>query len=275
MNTQLPPDLDYRQIIRNEYEHRRERNPLYSMRSFARDLNLSPSRLSEVLNNKGDLSSQSILEVGARLGIPREEVLALKATLDLKKSTSPELRQAAQAYLDNYTYKNRFLQLTDDTFKILADWYHFAILSAMEMNFYDGSLAFLTRVMRLETDVVQAALDRMLEHGMVKLNEGKYYPTGEIFSTTNDIESRALKQSHKQTMDQVKACLDEVPVELRDITSATICIDIDKIPEAKKMIKEFRRNLSRFLESGKKSAVYNINIQLHPVSEIIDENPNE
>ncbi|HXH30051.1 MAG TPA: TIGR02147 family protein [Bacteriovoracaceae bacterium] len=274
MNTTVQhPDLDYRQIIKTEYDYRKERNPLYSLRSFARDLNLSPSRLSEVLNNKGDLSSQSIMDIGARLGIAREELLAIKATLDLKKATTAEHKALAQSYLDNYTYQNKFVQLSEDTFRILADWYHFAILSAMELNYYDGSAHFLSRALRLESGIIQQALDRMLEHKMISLNGQKYYPTGEIFSTSNDVESKALKEAHKQNMDLVKLCLDEVKVELRDITSATICIDVDKLPEAKKMIKEFRRGLSRFLESGKKSAVYNINIQLHPLSEIIDENP--
>lgn len=267
----LIQDLDYRQILKNEFTHRQERNPSYSLRSFARDLNLSPSRLSEVLNGKGDLSSQSLLDVGHRLSIPTEEILAMQAAMVYKNSASAEVKETAAKYLENYTYKNRFSQLTSDTFKILADWYHFAILSAMEMIYYDGSITYLSRVLRLEDQTVQEALDRMIAHNMVRFHDNKYFPTGEIFSTSNDVASDALKESHRQNFDLAKNALTEVDLLLRDITSATICIDMDKLPEAKKMIKEFRRNLSRFLESGKKNAVYNINIQLHPISEIVYE----
>lgn len=264
-------ELDYRQVLKSEFEHRQKRNPSYSLRSYARDLSLSPSRLSEVLNGKGDLSHQSLMDVGARLGLPREEILALQACLTLKHPSSESMKLSAESYLANYTYQNKFAQLTDNTFKILADWYHFAILSAMEMIYYDGSVQYLSRVLRLPAETIQEALERMLEQKMVKFQDGKYLPTGEIFSTSNDVASEALRESHKQNFDLAKKSLDEVDVLLRDITSATICIDIDKLPEAKKMIKEFRRGLSRFLESGKKNAVYNINIQLHPISEIVYE----
>ncbi len=272
MNESDSPLLDFRQILKNEYDHRRERNPSYSLRSFARDLNLSASRISEVLNNKGDLSSQSMMEIGARLSIPRDELLAIKAAMDLKKSTSEEVKQSAQKYLDNYNYQSKFLQLSEDTFRILADWYHYAILSAMEMNYFDGSVAFLSRVLRLDPKTTQEALDRMLANNMIRFHDGRYFPTGEVFSTSNDVQSKALKVAHRQTLEQAIQSLEDVNIDLRDITSATICIDIDRLPEAKKMIRDFRRGLSRFLEAGKKNAVYNINIQLHPLSEIIREN---
>jgi hypothetical protein len=45
-----------------------------------------------------------------------------------------------------------------------------------------------------------------------------------------------------------------------------MAVDPALLPEAKDMIKKFRRRLSRFLESGKKKEVYTIAIQLFPVS---------
>lgn len=266
----LASELDYREVLLSEFEHRKERNPSYSLRSYARDLSLSPSRLSEILRGKGDLSASSLMEVGGRIGIPTEEILALQASLSLKNSPSEEVKRAAEKYLHNYAYQTRFSQLTTDTFKILADWYHFALLSAMELRFYDGSTKFLARVLRLEEKTVIDALERMLAQNMVRFQEGRYFPTGEIFSTSNDLASDALRESHKQNLDLAKASLDEVDVSLRDITSATLCIDVARLPEAKKLIKDFRRSLSRFLEAGNKDAVYNLNIQLHPLSEILE-----
>lgn len=266
---ELIEELDYRKMLHSEFDVRRKQNPAYSMRSFARDLDLSPSRLSEVLNDKGHLSASTLLEVGARLGIPKNEVLAMQAAQSYK--TAPEnspIKISARKFLESFQYQGQFSQLTEETYRILADWYHFAILSAMELDKYDGSIKFLARVLRLSEETVTDALRRMANQGMVTEKDGTYQATGEIFTTSNDVSSEALRTSHRQNFDLAKDSLDEVNVLLRDITSATICIDIDKLPEAKKMIKEFRRNLCHFLESGKKDAVYNFNIQLHPISEI-------
>ncbi len=262
-------ELDYCRVLRSEYEHRRRNNPAYSLRSFARDLYLSPSRLSEVLNGKGHLSPSTLIEVGGRLGIPKNEVLALQAALAYKSSPEDSpIKVSARNYLESYEYQRKFSQLTDETYRILADWHHFAILSALELETYDGTIAYLARVLCLEEKMVTEALERMANHNMVIVKDGKYSATGEVFSTTNDIGSEALRESHRQNFKLASEALDDVDILLRDITSATIAIDIDRLPEAKKMIKEFRRNLSHFLESGKKHAVYNFNIQLHPISEI-------
>jgi hypothetical protein len=43
-----------------------------------------------------------------------------------------------------------------------------------------------------------------------------------------------------------------------------------KVLQAKKLIKEFRRNLSRFLERGDQNEVYRLNIQLFPVTRVED-----
>lgn len=262
-------ELDYCRVLRSEYEHRRRNNPAYSLRSFARDLYLSPSRLSEVLNGKGHLSPTTLIEVGGRLGIPKNEVLALQAALAYRSSPEDSaVKVSAKNYLESYQYQKKFSQLTDETYKILADWHHFAILSAMELGTYDGSVTYLARVLALDEKMVSEALERMANQNMVTVKDGVYAATGEIFTTSNDVGNEALRESHRQNFKLASESLDDVDVLLRDITSATIAIDIDRIPEAKKMIKEFRRSLCHFLESGKKHAVYNFNIQLHPISEI-------
>jgi AraC-like DNA-binding protein len=40
---------DYRALLASEMMHRKSRNSAYSLRAYARDLGISPSRLSEVL----------------------------------------------------------------------------------------------------------------------------------------------------------------------------------------------------------------------------------
>jgi uncharacterized membrane protein (DUF106 family) len=46
----------------------------------------------------------------------------------------------------------------------------------------------------------------------------------------------------------------------------TMSIDVKKLPEARKIIKKFRREMSQFLESGNQTRVYQLGIQLFPIS---------
>ena len=51
------------------------------------------------------------------------------------------------------------------------------------------------------------------------------------------------------------------------MTSMTMAIDVDRLPEAREVITKFRRELCALLENGEQTRVYNLGIQLYPVSE--------
>ncbi len=70
---------DYRAILRLEFNLRRSRNPKYSLRAFARDCKISPSRFSEVLNEHNHLSISSGLKIAQYLGLPPQ---AAKSFID-------------------------------------------------------------------------------------------------------------------------------------------------------------------------------------------------
>lgn len=88
----------------------------------------------------------------------------------------------------------------------------------------------------------------------------------DAFETTSDIPSAALRRSHRQTLEQAIESLEEVRIELRDITSITMAIDPARIGEAKTAIRRFRRDMAALLEDGRRTEVYNLNVQLVPVT---------
>lgn len=73
MNLESNKNIEYREILSREFQKRRERNANYSLRSFARDLDLAPSRLSEILNYKQGLSQEKAKEVCQALPISNYE----------------------------------------------------------------------------------------------------------------------------------------------------------------------------------------------------------
>jgi uncharacterized protein (TIGR02147 family) len=102
--------------------------------------------------------------------------------------------------------------------------------------------------------------------GLLKKFKGRWISTKINLETSHDVASAALRKSHKQTLEQAIEALDNVELSQRDITSITMAIDVKKIPLAKEMIRKFRRELAAALETDKRTEVYNLNVQLVPVS---------
>ena len=66
-------------VLRTELDRRRAANPRYSLRSFARDLSVDHSTLSQILRGKRRLTGRSVRAFGRRLRLPEARVAELCA----------------------------------------------------------------------------------------------------------------------------------------------------------------------------------------------------
>lgn len=115
-----------------------------------------------------------------------------------------------------------------------------------------------------ETEVSEA-LKRLLRLELIDTSSGLLKRTCAPITTSRDRASASLRRHHKQMLERAAQSLDDVPVELRDIGSITMAIDVNKIAEAKERINEFKTDMSRLMEQANPNAVYNLGIQLFPL----------
>jgi uncharacterized protein (TIGR02147 family) len=230
------------EAIRAELLRRRRRNPRYSLRSFARDLEISPGRLSEFINGKRAISEKWKPQLIRKLGLGQDIV-----------KLADGLPKAGRL-------------LCEDELNVIREPYFSAILSLLDTReIFQDSTQIGGRLGLLPSEA-RSALAVLARLGLVKNLRGRWMVNQVGTHTSNDIPSAALREYHRRAMQQAQTCLDEVPVDLRDITSVMLAIDPSKLPIAKRRIQRFRKSLERLLESGTKSEVYTLNIQLVPVS---------
>jgi transcriptional regulator with XRE-family HTH domain len=202
-------------LIRNEFQNRKRTNPQYSLRSYARFLGVQPGRLSEYLSERRVISNRMAEKMSARLGV------------------SPLIfKPRALSDLD-------FIE--DEAFAVIADWQHFAILSLMDTKTFKHDSAWIAKRLGISELDAKEAIRRLVRVGLVEKNNQVLVKKKKNVFTGSDRESTALKLSHTQSLQQAISALHDVPVELRDVTSITMAINIKKLPIAKKMITEFRR----------------------------------
>jgi len=68
-----------RAVLQAEFERRRGTNPRYSLRSFARDLSLDHSTLSQILRGRRRLTGRTVRALGRRLRLSAADVAELCA----------------------------------------------------------------------------------------------------------------------------------------------------------------------------------------------------
>ena len=68
--------MDLRALLGAELRRRRERNPRYSLRAFARALGTDHAALSRILERRRRLTPRAVRRLGARLGLAPSEIAA-------------------------------------------------------------------------------------------------------------------------------------------------------------------------------------------------------
>lgn len=257
MDTTSNPIIEW---FNQNFAQRKAKNRRYSKRMFARQLGISSGRLSELMNGKRALTLDLAHKMSKNLMLLPDERRQLFNLIQFTRDIPPE---------EINELRNLYSPLNADSFSVLADWQHFAILSLMETDDFSGDASWIAERLGILVVEAEEALLRLRSLKLIDVRNGKLIKLSENITTTQDIESLALRISHKQNLDQAISALDEVPLELRDVTSITMAIDLNRLSQAKEMIKKFRRELCAFLESGDgKHEVYNINVQLVPVSKL-------
>lgn len=238
----------FRLWLQKQFTDRCQKNPRYSLRAFAQLLNLDASTVSQILSGKRAPSRKASLEICERLSVSARDL----KVLGLAQST---------------TTSDNFIQLSLDTQAVLADWYHFAILELTFVKNFDSDPRWIAKQLSLSVIEVRAAVERMLRLGLLDRQNGRLVKThGSITNHTGLSTTVARKTLQKQILTKALAAIDEVPQEEKDITSLTMSIDPKNLDIAREMIKRFRRELCALLETGEQQRVYNLAVQLYPIS---------
>jgi uncharacterized protein (TIGR02147 family) len=246
--------LAIQKILREEFARAKAKNPSYSVRAFAKRLQVSSATISQLLNGKRKASSRLARKVADRLTLGPKDQSALMSLFDEKKKVG------------DVADRREPLELEADQFQLIADWHHFAILSLLETENCKSDSAWIARRLGLPQRIVQSGIERLLRLELIVLEGGSYRIVNSSCNTSDDIPNAAIRKHLLEYLQLAARSLESEPIDRRDLTSLCMAIDKSKLPEAKKLIRDFRARLCLFLESGKKTSVYNLSISLFPLT---------
>jgi transcriptional regulator with XRE-family HTH domain len=240
--------------LQKTFSERCRRNPQYSLRSFARALDIDSSTLSALLRKKRPLTAKQAQKLIASLDI-QDPALAQNLLLgtigSVETSTAPE-----------------YNELAIEAAEMIISWEHSAILCLIELDNFKANMRNISRRLNIPLGVVIECLTRLEKLQLIeKLPNETYKLITKNLAVVPNVPSQSLKELHKQYIQMSMYSLDRDPRETRDVSGTTMSICAKKLPEASRMIQEFRRNLTSFLETGPKDSVYRLNVQLFPLTQ--------
>jgi len=257
---------DYVAMLDHELDIRRTRNPAYSLRAFARDLNLPPHHLSEILRGKRGISERLAAKIAGKLGLTDERSDLFCDLVAARHARSQKARTAARARLAQRQVAQEYEPLTLDAFKYISDWSHFGILELMKVKSFRANLAWIATALGVSESTVQAAIERLERLGLLQREGATWKATHRNIWAGQEAPSQAVKRFHEQILNKGTKALYQQPLAEREFASVLFAISRDKLPHYKRRLREIVLELDAEIESsGERDDVYCFAVQLFRV----------
>jgi uncharacterized protein (TIGR02147 family) len=257
-------------ILRRALVDRVGKNPAYSLRAFARDLGVSHAYLSMVLSGKRPVPVKRAFHFSQTVGLDQEEALAFlescrRAQFEAK-TAEPLVRPKPAAPKAS---GDEFFRVQLDQFRVLSEWYHLAILDLTLLDCFQPSERWIADKLGLTLEEVRGAVARLKRLGMLSVTRGKWTKRHRRLEVPTAQSHQAVRRFHQQMIAKALASLDsgnQEDFERRDITGTTMAVNPARLQEAKKRIQRFRRSLLKYLTRGECTELYQMNVQLFPLT---------
>lgn len=262
----IEAQLFLQKTIRERLDELKAKNRQFSLRAFARLLSISPASLSEFLNGKRGLSAKMLKNIGEKLCLDPEDLHTLNEKI-----------ARDQKCIDHKpkTHK-RNIQLQNDQYYLIADWIYYAILCLAETADFNDCSAWIAQRLQTSEQRVDKAIKRLLRLGFLTYDDSGRLSCQDVeLSTSEDVPNTSLRKRHMDNLEDAKDSLLNDDILHRDMTFMTLAIDVDKLPEIKKMIRKFQDQIENFAYANKKNEIYELCIQLFPRTQLRQDKKHE
>lgn len=257
--------LDYKSVIRRELQRRRASNPSYSLRAFAKFLNVSPAYLSRVLKGDLGISKAKAVHISQRLGLSAEEHEVFAASIKSVHGRTPGVRTKAKTKLRRHQYS--FSALEGDDLRMIGAWEHFALLEFITLRkSRNDTFADMAHALGLKPEVAEEAGERLLRLGLIKKTRKGYLNVRPLGAFPDPLPAAwvdAMRELYRKLIQKAVVAIDEQAIEDRDVAASIFGVERARLPALRAEIKEFRRSLiQNYGVSKRADSIYCFNTQL-------------
>ena len=258
-------DFDFRDILISTYEKRVAKNPSYSLRAFARDLQVSPAHLSQVVRGKEGFSRKSAKKIAEKIYENSDEVERFCNLVESQHSRSWAGREAALKNL-NELWMQKKKKLTVADFSKVMDWYHLAVLHLTDLKNFRSDTVWIADYLGITLQQAESAIQQLKE--LKLLLDG---PTGLVrvhgaFIHSQHVPRPVLREYHRQVIEKALFSIEGQSIDHRFLTSMTFGASEENLNEMKECMKRFLADIERISYKSDKAMdkenLYCLSLQL-------------
>jgi uncharacterized protein (TIGR02147 family) len=262
------------------FDERRERNPHYSMSAFARDLGISVSLLSRVLNGSRPVSLKFAMQVSTALDLSEAEsntlILSVLQASSANAKISKKVRQKLESTLKSESLSESsplYTTVEVEQFRAMAHWYHLAILNLVSVKDFESEPQWIAARLGISTHEAHEAIERLISLGLLEEQGCTLKRTKLHLNFKTKKSEFAIRKFHSQMIAKASEELqktDDESFHRRLINGITFTCSEDQLELIKDKIDKFQDEILNLTSATKGEAVYQLNAQFFPLTKTSD-----
>jgi uncharacterized protein (TIGR02147 family) len=280
-----PPALgeytDFRLYLKDVYEFRRAtestglRSYSYSTFSAAADIR-SPNYLKLIIEGRRNISDDMITKFARALRLNRLDTEEFRALVRYGQANEPMERNQYLKELSDLRSKRAFAagEINQQNWEKVPDWIGwvlFAMAEQANVDFTPKSLQKLFRA-KASTEDIQASLQKLLESGDLARGEsGEVFKARDLVESPQDLPVALIRKLQAELIYLgIESLFRDSPKE-REFGAMTVALTEEEFQQVRFELRQLRKRLQRDASVKRKSAkadrVYQMNIQLFPLTD--------
>ena len=250
--------IDVQNTLIKKFNEIKLKNSKFSLRAFAKKLEITPSAASEIMKGKRTISEKLAKKISTRLKLnPTESSIFFSRFEDNSRKIKKILTTNVQ--------EKSILQ--DNDYEVVSHWSTFAILSILKLDDFKSDTQWIATRLGIDAEQVEDSLRKLLKLKMINYNEeGKLQRAEKYYSSSDDKTNYFVRNHHISDLNIIKKCIETLSPELRDLSNLTFPANPETLQEIKVILRTMHDEIAMIMGQGTKKEVYKICTYLFPLT---------
>ena len=272
---------DYRQYLRDWYEFKKResrtsiRSYSYATFSAAADIK-SPNYLKLIIEGQRNLSSDMVKKFARALQLSREATLEFEVLVLYGQAKDPLERNRFLKDLADIRVKKQLKngEIKAETWEKVPSWVAWVLHALADQEGADFSIESLQELMRgrANREEIKKSLQKLLEAGeLVRQEDGSIVKGRILMEGSEDVPVALVRKLQAELIYLGLESLFQYRADEREFGAFTLALKEEEFEQVKFELRQLRKRLyktySMERETSKGDRVYQMNIQLFPVTE--------
>jgi uncharacterized protein (TIGR02147 family) len=271
---------DYRKFLRDYYQEQKARNHGFTVRYIAEKVGFrSASFFCQLMNGRSNISQELVRKFCLFLDFNERESSYFECLVGYNQSKDHINKK--KLFEKVISFRQSKLRTIDaKLFEFYDKWYYNAIRELLYFFPFRGDFHELAKALNPAISPAEAkrAVQRLESWGLIKKDNTGNYVRSDNQSITTGIDAQSFYINNYQhaVLDLAKASLDRFPREERSLSTLTMSLSSEAYRKIEEEVHLFRRRLLTVAEEDKnEERVYQMNIQLFPMTNVLKGMNNE